>query len=29
MKRKFEPEAESYWIKRTGSTPASQRFKQY
>ncbi len=29
MKRKFEPEAESYWIKRTGATPASQRFKQY
>lgn len=29
MKRKLEPEMETYWIKRTGEAPASQRFKQY
>jgi hypothetical protein len=29
MKRKFEPEAESYWIDRTDNKPVSQRFKQY
>jgi len=29
MKRKFEPEAESYWIDRTDNKPVSQRFRQY
>ena len=29
MKRKFEPEAESYWIDRTDNKPVAQRFRQY
>jgi len=29
MKRKFEAEAESYWIDRTDNKPVSQRFRQY
>ena len=29
MKRKFEPEAESYWVDRTVEKPVSQRFKQF
>jgi hypothetical protein len=29
MKRKFEPESESYWIERTGEMPVANRFKQY
>ncbi len=29
MKRKFQPEAESYWIDRTDNKPVSQRFRQY
>lgn len=29
MKRRFEPDAKSYWIDRTDEKPVAQRFKQF